>query len=315
MADEITRPILLDLGVSCLIANDAVIQAPHIQETSHLPSEVLCLSRLRYLRQLHHPSLALYLDAELDKHRRLLVVTEHYSHDFSKLSSQHFSVRWIATAFHDCLSALEFLASHRLVHGHISPTSLLIDNRGHVKVSGHGLFFASHWGSDLNLPILNSAYSAPEMMLHLFRLSQSTTYHDQCPFDSRTDLWSLVLVFLEVNFEGIVSKHFQRQNCAISYLMKELHSRPLTSLVEALDFQVFTESNQWQKTLLRVSRNGLIFDARQRSIAKYIRQEIEIALVDMKELPVSYLEINTKCLFYLSKTDHSCQERPVHKRS
>ncbi|VDM31238.1 unnamed protein product [Hydatigera taeniaeformis] len=213
----------LNLGLSCLIAADAFVSPSSSNESSRIPCTVSCVSRLIDLRRLRHPNIVRYLDAQCDKHRRIYLVTEHYAFNFSELNppvTRWSDFNWLLKRFDECLCALTYLESHGIVHGCLSPSSILIDNFGKVRIAGYGILYASRWGMDLDFPIVDLRYSSPETLL----FSESCLRQDvlepprqPCPLDSRSDLWSVALIFTEL-------LHFPLQIFGPEILLKSLFS-------------------------------------------------------------------------------------------
>ncbi|KAM7538612.1 hypothetical protein Aperf_G00000056114 [Anoplocephala perfoliata] len=216
------RETILNLGLSCLIAGGSFVQSPPSNEACRIPCTASCVSRLIDLRRLRHPNIARYLDAQCDKHRRIYLVTEHYSSDFSQLNppiktSSDFN--WLLKCFQDCLQGLIYLESNGVVIGSLNPSSLLIDICDNVKITNYGTFYASRWGLDLDFPVVDLRYSSPEALLYSeFCLKQSqdtSSIEPPCPLDSRSDLWSLVLIFTEI-------LHFPLQSFNPKILLRSL---------------------------------------------------------------------------------------------
>uniref|UniRef100_A0A5K3ERB1 Protein kinase domain-containing protein n=1 Tax=Mesocestoides corti TaxID=53468 RepID=A0A5K3ERB1_MESCO len=257
----------LNLGLSCLIAGETLIQSSSTCEASRVPCTISCISRLVDLRRLRHPHVVRYIDAQHDKNRRIYLVTEYYAYNFSQLKPpvKTFSdFVWLLKRLQECLYALEYLASCGLVHGCLNPSALLIDNHGRVKMSDCGLFYASRWGVDFDFPVVDLRYSAPEVILIAesdIQLEISASVEPPCPIDLRSDLWSLALIFLElVHFplrafspDSILQALFKALNSDTSffYLIHPKNEIPM-------------QFSKWVEIFDGICQSCLILDARYR---------------------------------------------------
>ncbi|KAL5106163.1 TBC domain-containing protein kinase-like protein [Taenia crassiceps] len=261
------RTTRLNLGLSCLIASEAFIQSSSSNESSRVPCTVSCVSRLIDLRRLRHPNIVRYLDAQCDKHRRIYLVTEYYASDFSQLNppvTKRSDFKWLLKRFHECLNGLAYLESHGIVHGCLSPSSILIDNFGQVRIAGYGILYASRWGLDVDFPVVNLRYSSPETLL----LSESCLEQDlesarpPCSLDSRSDLWSLALIFTEL-------LHFPLQIFSPEILLRALFNaldsdRSFFAQITSSNRENLTQLSKWMSTLDDICVLCLVLDARLR---------------------------------------------------
>lgn len=262
------RTTRLNLGLSCLIASEAFIQVPSSNESSRIPSTVSCVSRLIDLRRLRHPNIVRYLDAQCDKHRRVYLVTEHYASDFSQLNppvTKRSDFIWLLKRFHECLNGLTYLESHGIVHGCLNPSSILIDNFEQVKIAGYGIFYASRWGSDVDFPVVDLRYSSPEALLYSKSCLQPELLESAkppCPLDSRSDLWSLALIFAEL-------LHFPLQIFSPEILLKALFNaldsdHSFFAHITSSNRENLTQLSKWMSTLDDICKLCLVLDARHR---------------------------------------------------
>lgn len=263
------RQTIFNLGLSCLIAGGSFIQNPPSNEACRIPCTVSCVSRLIDLRRLRHPNLARYLDAQCDKHRRIYLVTEHYSSDFSQLNppiKTPSDFNWLLKRFQDCMQGLIYLESNGIVIGSLNPSSLLIDNCENVKITNYGAFYASRWGLDLDFPVIDLRYSSPEALLcseSCSKLSQDcSSIEPPCPLDSRSDLWSLALIFTEILHFPLLSFN---PRILLRSLLKSLNSsHSFFDQVVRLNQTLLSQLNERIDFLDKIFRVCLILDARQR---------------------------------------------------
>lgn len=263
------RTTCLNLGLSCLIAGEDFVQVSSSSESPRIPCTISCVSRLIDLRRLRHPNIVRYLDAQCDKHRRIYLVTEHYASDFSQLNppvTKRSDFNWLLRRFHECLCALTYLESHGIIHGCLSPSAILIDNFGRVKIAGYGVLYASRWGLDLDFPVVDLRYSSPETLLFsgsCLQLASLESATPPCLLDTRSDLWSLALIFVEL-------LHFPLQTFSTETLLKTL----FTALDSNYSFFAhiatsnqgsLTQLSKWMNTLDDICKLCLVLDARHRS--------------------------------------------------
>nr|CDS33892.1 TBC domain containing protein kinase [Hymenolepis microstoma] len=215
------RETRLNLGLSCVIACGSFIPNS-INESTGIPCTISCVSRLIDLKRLRHPNIARYLDAQCDKHRRIYIVAEYYCSNFSQLNppvKSNSDFNWIIKRFQDCLQGLLYLESNGIVSGNLNPMSLLIDNNGIVKIANYGTFYASRWGLDLDFPVVDLKYSSPEALIYAESCTKqslnSSITEPSCPLDSRSDLWSIALIFTEI-------LHFPLQSFYPKFLLQSL---------------------------------------------------------------------------------------------
>ncbi|VDK36029.1 unnamed protein product [Taenia asiatica] len=279
----------LNLGLSCLIASEDFVQASSSNESSRIPCTVTCVSRLIDLRRLRHPNIVRYLDAQCDKHRRIYLVTEHYASDFSQLNppvAKRSDFNWLLKRFHECLNGLTYLESHGIVHGCLSPSSILIDNFGQVRIAGYGTLYASRWGLDVDFPIVDLRYSSPETLLFSESCLQQELLESArppCPLDSRSDLWSLALIFAEL-------LHFPLQIFGPEILLRALFNalnsdRSFFDHITSPNRESLTQLSKWISTFDDICKSCLVLDARHRSplteiVSKFLENFNNFQMVD-----------------------------------
>ncbi|VDL97642.1 unnamed protein product [Schistocephalus solidus] len=293
-----TNPV--NLGLTSIIAGEATVQAPSSHETARLPCAVSCVSRLIDLRRLRHPNLVRYIDAQYDKRKRIFVVTEHYNADLSMLTTLHVNsggFRWLVNKFSECLTGLQYLSGLQIVHGSICPSSILFDRRGVAKIGGYGIYYASRWGIDVDFPTFDPLFSAPEIFLVLRKtLNGETAFEDgvnpPCPLDSRSDIWSLVLVFLAA-LCGDVTGTFLRESCPegkpsflhflLDRLRNALKSDSNDSLLNHLKIPFLPSDSD---EFLNLCKSCLAFDVRKRLAINEVKSQFDAVMRNLRsELP------------------------------
>ncbi|KAL3318477.1 hypothetical protein Ciccas_002853 [Cichlidogyrus casuarinus] len=154
------------------------------------------------MRKVRHKYLCSYIYALRCKNERIYYVAECYPLSFQHISvqiSSDFGKQWLASKYFECLIALEFLLHrHNIVHGCLKPSDLMLSPCGSIKMAGFGIFLSTNWGRDVKFPLGPIAYHSPEMLLNYYQYSKNlrSFLPNTCPVDSRTDLWSLSLIFL-----------------------------------------------------------------------------------------------------------------------
>ena len=172
-------PSQFQLGVQLL-------RTPASKRSQH---ERQILGKFQALKKLWHPHICKYTDC-LTGHWQILVVSEHYSRSLrSVLSTRQMEFLPVSTAFQttfECLSAISFLQSNGIVHGRVSPDTILLDCDGRVKLSECGVQYLIKPGS--NCVLANAPYVAPELTSNLC----------SSPLGGKSDVWSVGIVLLEM---------------------------------------------------------------------------------------------------------------------
>ncbi|VDO03976.1 unnamed protein product [Rodentolepis nana] len=276
----------LNLGLSCVIACGSFIPNS-TNESTGIPCTISCVSRLIDLRRLRHPNIARYLDAQCDKHRRIYLVTEYYCSNFSQLNppvKSESDFNWIAKRFQECLQGLLYLESNGIVSGNLNPMSLLIDSNGTVKIANYGTFYASRWGLDLDFPVIDLRYSAPEALLYAESCTKqslnSSITEPSCPLDSRSDLWTIALIFTEI-------VHFPLQsfgpNVPIQSLSKSLNTtHSFFDDIILSDQTIPPQLNEKVVKLDSVFRVCLTLDARMRPCLSEVDKRFSALFNDLE---------------------------------
>ncbi|XP_030836692.1 TBC domain-containing protein kinase-like protein [Strongylocentrotus purpuratus] len=172
------------------------------------PSSIKIVGRFQELRVLHHPRLCQYLDAVRGKHERLIIVAEHYSNNLG-LEAKKGTFKdpgRILPIIHQTLEGLSFMHKYGLVHRGLSPSNILLNPEGHVKLAKFGLYHITNCGSDVPFPIGHPRYMAPEVLTPgpmlptngdtpTMPLPPKTTNLSSGP---KGDVWSLGMVILEL---------------------------------------------------------------------------------------------------------------------
>ncbi|XP_041457322.1 TBC domain-containing protein kinase-like protein [Lytechinus variegatus] len=171
------------------------------------PSSIKILGRFQALKVLHHPRLCQYLDAVRGKHERLIIVAEHYSNNLG-LEAKKETFKdpgQILSVIHETLEGLSFMHSHGLVHRGLSPSNILLNPQGRVKLAKYGLYNITNCGADVPFPIGQPRYMAPEVLAP-GPIVPTNGDTPTTPLPSKTnissgpkgDVWSLGMVILEL---------------------------------------------------------------------------------------------------------------------
>ncbi|CAL8100326.1 unnamed protein product [Calicophoron daubneyi] len=219
-------PFCLPLGLSSFVVCAANFTEVELNGLPKLPPSVSAFARLQSLRHLRHPSICRYVDVVRKKPERLFVVTESFSKNLSHFEGPVADANWIASRFTECLLGLDYLSEHNLIHCLLTPESVFLDDFDHAKISGYGLYYASLWGRNVDFPVADPAYSAPEVFLFsTIAEKKCLSNGQQIPtvWNSRTasrllgveaDMWSLGLIFSELIYGRCVfsTLHQHRQS-------------------------------------------------------------------------------------------------------
>ncbi|KAA3677512.1 TBC domain-containing protein kinase-like protein [Paragonimus westermani] len=190
----------LPLGVTYLEVSRTGFSELELSGLPKLPLSVICFAKLRSMRRLSHPNLCQYVDVVRRKPERLLVVTEAYRKSLANIADPISDVIWIKCRLIECFRALDYLSEHHLVHSCLSPFNVMLDARETVKIGGFGLFYATHWGQDVDFPVADPIYSAPETFLlsHIAGWNYIKSTCVSCPLNILSDVWSVGLIFFEL---------------------------------------------------------------------------------------------------------------------
>lgn len=200
----------LPLGLSTFRVSVSMITDVEVNGLPRLPSSVTCFARLCSLRALTHPNLCCYLDAARRKPERLFCVSEAYSRSLSDIMGPLSDSMWLSVRLTECFSALDYLGKRGLVHSCLNPAYIMLNEKDECKIAAYGLYYATGWGKDVNFPIADPVYSAPEVFL-FSPLSQQTEISgpliwensttetlSPCLLNVSSDVWSIGLIFLEL---------------------------------------------------------------------------------------------------------------------
>ncbi|KAF7253047.1 hypothetical protein EG68_07740 [Paragonimus skrjabini miyazakii] len=190
----------LPLGVTYFEVSRTGFTELELSGLPKLPLSVICFAKLHSLRRLSHPNLCQYVDVVRRKPERLLVVTEAYRKSLANIVDPVTDVIWIRCRLIECFTALDYLSEHHLVHCCLSPSNVMLNARETVKICGFGLFYATHWGQDVDFPIYDPVYSAPETFLlsHIAGWNYIKSTCVSCPLNILSDVWSVGLIFFEL---------------------------------------------------------------------------------------------------------------------
>lgn len=88
----------------------------------------------------------------------------------------------------EILLGLEYLNANGIVHRSLSPSNILFDADGNVKLFNYGLYFMSNNGKNVSFPIGSPKYTAPEVFL----------IKDKTPSGPKVDIWSVGVILAEL---------------------------------------------------------------------------------------------------------------------
>ncbi|XP_043969125.1 TBC domain-containing protein kinase-like protein isoform X2 [Gambusia affinis] len=100
---------------------------------------------------------------------------------------------------YEVLEGLDFMNKHGLVHRALSPNNILLDCKGNVKLAKFGLYHMTDHGGDVDFPIGNPSYLAPEVIaLGCFHPSDPSHSETPLPSGPKSDVWSLGILLFEL---------------------------------------------------------------------------------------------------------------------
>ncbi|MED6275880.1 hypothetical protein CHARACLAT_031172, partial [Characodon lateralis] len=164
------------------------------------PNSIKILGRFQILKTITHPRLCQYVDISRGKHERLIVVAEHYSRNVGDFrQGQTASSEKVLQIAYEVLEGLEFMNKHGLVHRALSPNNVVMDCKGNVKLAKFGLYHMTDHGADVDFPIGNPSYLAPEVIAQgSFHPSDPSCDEAPLPSGPKTDIWSLGILLFEL---------------------------------------------------------------------------------------------------------------------
>uniref|UniRef100_A0A3B5LV45 TBC domain-containing protein kinase-like protein n=1 Tax=Xiphophorus couchianus TaxID=32473 RepID=A0A3B5LV45_9TELE len=164
------------------------------------PNSIKILGRFQILKTVTHPRLCQYVDISRGKHERLIVVAEHYSRNVGDFrQEQTVSPEKVLQVSYEVLEGLDFMNKHGLVHRALSPNNVLLDCKGNVKLAKFGLYHMTDHGADVDFPIGNPSYLAPEVIaLGCFNPSDPSHSETPLPSGPKSDVWSLGILLFEL---------------------------------------------------------------------------------------------------------------------
>uniref|UniRef100_A0A671S069 TBC domain-containing protein kinase-like protein n=1 Tax=Sinocyclocheilus anshuiensis TaxID=1608454 RepID=A0A671S069_9TELE len=165
------------------------------------PNSIKILGRFQILKTITHPRLCQYVDISRGKHERLVIVAEHYEKSLKDLLKQGkpVSPEKVLQVAYEVLEGLEFMNNHGMVHRALSPSNVLLDHEGKVKLAKFGLYHMTDHGADVDFPIGYPSYLPPEVIAQgCFYSSDPSIIEAPLPSGPKTDVWSLGVLLFEL---------------------------------------------------------------------------------------------------------------------
>ncbi|TPP56416.1 TBC domain-containing protein kinase protein [Fasciola gigantica] len=290
----------LPLGLSTFRVSVSMITDVEVNGLPRLPSSVTCFARLRSLRALRHPNLCSYLDVVRRKPERLFSVSEAYGRNLSDITGPISDSQWLSVRLSECFSALHYLSKRGLVHAYLNPAYIMLNEREECKVAAYGLYYATGWGKDVDFPVADPVYSAPEVFFfspfnQQAKISGSSCISESsaaetsnpCLLNILSDVWSIGLIFLELIRGRDVTSPLHRANKSGTFALKPFST--IRVLVEGLrccdennprlsDFLHFGLLNPSAEKTIRdleaLCHNCLHFDARLRPKPELVMEQL-----------------------------------------
>ncbi|NWR72541.1 TBCK protein, partial [Centropus unirufus] len=165
------------------------------------PNSIKILGRFQILKTITHPRLCQYVDITRGKHERLVVAAEHCEKSLEDLlrEGKPVSSSRILCIAYEVLQGLQYMNEHGMVHRALSPSNILLDRKGHVKLAKFGLYHMTAQGVDVDFPIGYPSYLAPEVIAQgIVKPSDHTQCEKPLPSGPKSDLWSLGIILFEL---------------------------------------------------------------------------------------------------------------------
>ncbi|KAI8387981.1 rab-GTPase-TBC domain-containing protein [Radiomyces spectabilis] len=171
-------------------SSEALAQSGHLAVSA--PSQII--GQFQTLKTLRHPHLCEYVDIHRGKYDRLFTVSEYHDCSLQKTRNvnaenpSRTSIQKLSQWAFEICSALQYLQTHRIVHGCLSPSNILLDSQGRVKLFGYGLFYMTGGGENVDFPIGYPPYLACECLDHTAPANVA---------QDKRDVWALGIILLE----------------------------------------------------------------------------------------------------------------------
>ncbi|XP_065173110.1 TBC domain-containing protein kinase-like protein isoform X1 [Atheta coriaria] len=152
------------------------------------PNSITIYGKAQIFKSLVHSNLCQYLDIIRGKHERLLVVSQYCGTPLLEtLSSIHSDE--ICRIAYQIIKGLDVLHNNNLTHQTLCSENVLLQKDGSVKLFNYALYSMTGYGQLVSFPLVQTAYSAPEVYLNK---NQPTK------FPMSTDIWSLGIILVEL---------------------------------------------------------------------------------------------------------------------
>ncbi|RXG72867.1 TBC domain-containing protein kinase-like protein, partial [Armadillidium vulgare] len=157
------------LGVSTFFASSHPSESCGSNGLPLTPNSIRIYGRARMLNLINHPHLCTYIDVFRGKHERIIVVQEYYELNLKSVF-KHYKVfrneKKIISLIHEILQGLVYLNRFGTVCHNLSPETILIDPRSHVKLFDYGLYYMTEAGSSISFFIGKPKYLPPEILIN-----------------------------------------------------------------------------------------------------------------------------------------------------
>lgn len=150
------------------------------------PNSITIYGKSQFLKTIKHSNLSTYLDIIRSKHERIVVVAEYSGEQLS--NKDNLKIDEIIKIIYQCLLGLAHIHKLGMVHRHLSPENILINNNGQVQLYNYGLYFMTDCGKNVTFPIGYPKYTAPEVFL------STTNNQSSC----KVDTWTLGIIIVEL---------------------------------------------------------------------------------------------------------------------
>eukprot|EP00124_Ichthyophonus_hoferi_P001971 Ihof_evm3s120 gene=Ihof_evmTU3s120 len=186
------------LGIETFVATSHGVEECGLNGLPLTPHSINIIGRFQWLKSLQHNHLCEYVDICKEQDERLDVVSEHHNNNMECVLAtgipleETVLVKW---AF-QLLLALSYLNEKKLVHRNLSPSAVLLDHRGDVKLSRYGLFYMTNYGEEVPFPIGIPRYMSPDLLTasHIGDKAGAPS----CT-NPKVDIWTVGLILLELH--------------------------------------------------------------------------------------------------------------------
>uniref|UniRef100_A0A1I7ZAU9 TBC domain-containing protein kinase-like protein n=1 Tax=Steinernema glaseri TaxID=37863 RepID=A0A1I7ZAU9_9BILA len=243
---------LIKFGAITLLGKDA----DEVSKTSFtslpISPSTRMIGRFATLTALNHPGICKYVEMTRSQAAQniTIVISEDYGKSLASCMPLFMNEVDIFALVGEVVEALSFLHSKAIVVGYLTAENVLlreVDGSLHAGLSQYGLHYISDGGRDLDFPLANVYYTAPE----LWRANTVAS--------GKSDVWSLGIILAELITGQLISQIWNEDEYLVvmRYLIKNSNCRSiLQGLLEKLSAHTVVQ-NEHGNELFKIAESCL----------------------------------------------------------